>query len=116
MDHQGGVLQVVGQDNVDLVSAATTKLSLTCTDNKVAMIVTLSHVPATGLTASVNLFYNAPEPPAGIFDDYLAIPHVSSTISTRSLLTSTTELQLPHSPRFVLHAGISPSGASNVSG
>ena len=108
VDHKGGVLQFVGQDAIDLLSAATTKMSLTCTDNKVAMLVTLSHKPDTGLTANAELFYNAPEPAAGIFDDFLAIPHVSSTIGTRSLLTTVMELQLPHAPRFVPHAGISP--------
>ena len=83
-------------------------MSLTCIDNKVAMNVILVQMPDTGLTALVNLFYNAPEPPAGIFDDFLAVPHVSSTIGTRSLLTMVTEIQFPHAPRSVRQAGISP--------
>jgi hypothetical protein len=34
-----------------------------------------------------NLFYDAPTPPDGIFDDFLAIPATSTDISTRSLLS-----------------------------
>ncbi|KAJ7764427.1 FAD-binding domain-containing protein [Mycena metata] len=33
------------------------------------------------------LFYDGPSPPAGIFDDFLAIPHLSEDVRTRSLLS-----------------------------
>ncbi|KAJ7621508.1 FAD-binding domain-containing protein [Mycena polygramma] len=35
----------------------------------------------------VNLFYNEPAPPAGIFDAFLAIPAISSNVSARSYLS-----------------------------
>ncbi len=33
---------------------------------------------------SLLLFYDYPTPPAGIFDDFLAIPHLSKDVSTRT--------------------------------
>lgn len=30
------------------------------------------------------MFYDGPTPPAGIFDDFLAIPHVGADVKTRS--------------------------------
>ena len=35
---------------------------------------------------SLLMFYDAPTPPAGIFDDYLAIPALEQDVSTRSFL------------------------------
>jgi hypothetical protein len=35
----------------------------------------------------VNLFYNQPTPPPGIFDAFLAIPAIAVDISTRSYLS-----------------------------
>lgn len=89
----------VAEEHIDLVSAATTKMSLNCKDNKVAMNVILVHMPDAGFTALVNLFYNAPEPPAGLFDDFLNIPSISTTVGTRTLLKTVTEIQFPQAPR-----------------
>lgn len=36
---------------------------------------------------SLLLFYDGPSPPAGIFDDFLAIPHFTSDVSTRSFIS-----------------------------
>lgn len=36
---------------------------------------------------SALIFYNAPTPPSGIFDDFLAIPYLEMNISTRSFLS-----------------------------
>lgn len=33
------------------------------------------------------VFYDAPEPPAGIFEDFLAIPHFTSDVKTRDFLS-----------------------------
>lgn len=33
------------------------------------------------------MFYDAPTPPAGIFDDFLAIPFFTKDIKTRSFLS-----------------------------
>jgi hypothetical protein len=33
------------------------------------------------------MFYDGPTPPAGIFDDYLAIPSLTADVSTRSFLS-----------------------------
>ena len=35
----------------------------------------------------INLFYDAPSPPDGLFDELLAIPNIDSDISTRSFLS-----------------------------
>lgn len=35
----------------------------------------------------LNLFYDAPTPPDGIFDEFLALPYLTSDISTRSFLS-----------------------------
>ena len=36
---------------------------------------------------SLLLFYDAPTPPAGIFDDFLAIPSLSKDVGTRDFLS-----------------------------
>ena len=34
----------------------------------------------------MEVFYDGPQPPAGIFDDFLAIPSVAEDIGTKSFL------------------------------
>jgi len=31
------------------------------------------------------LFYDGPNPPAGLFDGFLSIPHVASTVATKTM-------------------------------
>ncbi|KAG6823365.1 hypothetical protein H0H93_003794, partial [Arthromyces matolae] len=33
------------------------------------------------------IFYDGPSPPAGIFDDFLAIPYLTKDVSTRDFLS-----------------------------
>ncbi|KAF5327189.1 hypothetical protein D9619_004973 [Psilocybe cf. subviscida] len=62
---------------IPAVSAATAKFQAEVKDPKAAIITLVSEV----------LFYDAPTPPKGIFDDFLAIPATTTDISTRSFLS-----------------------------
>ncbi|KAF7327044.1 FAD-binding PCMH-type domain-containing protein [Mycena kentingensis (nom. inval.)] len=80
-----GGLVVYTVPNIDAVAAATTKFSTTVTDPKAAILpsfVSLAGVPVI----SHIMFYDGPTPPAGIFDDFLAIESVQSDAKTRSFL------------------------------
>lgn len=56
-------------------------------------VVTLSFIcdivlmPHPKLLVSIEVFYNGPTPPPGIFDNFLAIPSVEEDIGTRSYLS-----------------------------
>ncbi|PPQ88209.1 hypothetical protein CVT25_005174 [Psilocybe cyanescens] len=82
----GGTI-VSDASTVDAVTAATLAFQ-TNTDPKAAAIVGFSWNPTNSqLTALSFLFYDAPTPPPGIFDGFLAIQSpISSDISTRDYL------------------------------
>ena len=48
-----------------------------------------------GVISYVQVFYNGPEPPAGIFEDVLAIPATVSDIKTRTVGNLVSTLQFP---------------------
>ncbi|KIP04819.1 hypothetical protein PHLGIDRAFT_75249 [Phlebiopsis gigantea 11061_1 CR5-6] len=78
----GGLMTITG-DHLDAVSNATTKFSATVTDPKAAILPTYNFLlGAPGV--SLIMFYDGPTPPAGIFDDFLAIPHFTKDVETRS--------------------------------
>lgn len=97
---QGGNL-IFGASEIDAVSAAIADFNAKNTDPKIAVNAIFQNSPADGPGVLVNLFYNAPTPPAGLFDAFLALSAVSSTISTRSLLSLVEEIQFPVAPRCV---------------
>ncbi|KAH0585598.1 hypothetical protein H2248_008828 [Termitomyces sp. 'cryptogamus'] len=69
-------------DRIPSVAAATAKFSSTVTDPKAVIITTYNFL--LGQPGILQLiFYDGPEPPAGIFDDFLAIPHLTNDVSTR---------------------------------
>ncbi|KAA1474543.1 FAD-binding domain-containing protein [Dentipellis sp. KUC8613] len=78
----GGLITITG-DQLDKVTAAVAKFSAEVTDPKAAVLPTYNFVLGqTGV--SLIMFYDAPTPPSGIFDDFLAIPSFTKDISTRS--------------------------------
>ncbi|KAH9931579.1 FAD-binding domain-containing protein [Fomitopsis serialis] len=68
------------------VKNATANFYANVTDPKASILTTLNW--ELGITAiELNLFYDAPTPPDGIFDELLAIPFLTQDISTRSFLS-----------------------------
>ncbi|KAG1747798.1 uncharacterized protein EDB91DRAFT_1262869 [Suillus paluster] len=84
------------QDQLKAVKAAIAKFSANVIDPKAAMYSIYKYVSGK-LVVSCTLFYNAPTYPDGIFDDFLAIPHVDGYVSTRSF-TSMIKNELPSTP------------------
>ncbi|KAH9025722.1 FAD-binding domain-containing protein [Lactarius deliciosus] len=77
----GGTLRY-DVDQLDLVKDAVVKFQQK-NDTKAALNVPLIYSPVGAISAAV-LFYNAPTPAPGIFDDFLAIPTNQSDVKTRS--------------------------------
>ncbi|OSX60836.1 hypothetical protein POSPLADRAFT_1182032 [Postia placenta MAD-698-R-SB12] len=72
--------------SVNNVSAATATFSSNVTDPKAAIITTYDYTGGL-ILASVIIFYDAPNPPSGIFDDFLSIPALATNVKTRSFLS-----------------------------
>jgi FAD/FMN-containing dehydrogenase len=79
----GGSLNFTS-DQQDVVKAALMKFQQT-NDPKAAMGLAAIYTPV-GVFLAAFLFYNAPTPAPGIFDDFLAIPTNQSHVLTRSFL------------------------------
>ncbi|KAG6908539.1 hypothetical protein DXG01_004310 [Tephrocybe rancida] len=72
--------------NIPAVTAATAAFSESVIDPKAAIITSYTALPGEpGI--SLHLFYDGPTPPAGIFDDFLAIPYYAKDVSTRDFLS-----------------------------
>jgi FAD/FMN-containing dehydrogenase len=71
-------------DQLDLVKEALVKFQQK-NDTKAALIVAATYTPA-GVVTGALVFYNAPTPAPGIFDDFLAIPTNQSDVKTRSFV------------------------------
>ncbi|KAI0357738.1 FAD-binding domain-containing protein [Trametes cingulata] len=80
----GGLITIT-EDQLDKVNAATVKFSQTVTDPKAQVLPTYNFLLGEP-GVSLLLFYDYPTPPDGIFDDYLAIPHFTKDVKTRSFL------------------------------
>ncbi|KAI0340262.1 FAD-binding domain-containing protein [Trametopsis cervina] len=81
----GGIL-VYGGDQLTAVNNATAKFADQVKDPKAQIITTYNYIGGAPDVTQL-LFYDGPTPPAGIFDDFLAIPSFLSDISTRSFLS-----------------------------
>ncbi|KAF8879382.1 hypothetical protein BD779DRAFT_1676426 [Infundibulicybe gibba] len=88
---QGGTI-VYLQTSLAAVSAATAKFSSTSTDPKAAIIVSSGYLEGQGRVDNVIVFYDGPNPPPGIFDDYLSIPAASTTVKTNNFGTFISEM------------------------
>jgi len=81
-----GGLVTYTADKLDQVNAATYKFSQNNTDPKAAIITTYNFVLGQPGVSQL-IFYDNPTPPAGIFDDFLAITPFTKDISTRSFVS-----------------------------
>ncbi|KAH9929832.1 FAD-binding domain-containing protein [Fomitopsis serialis] len=82
----GGSITTTGVDGD--VMAAVLKFYSTVTDSKAALLPTFNYDSSIEMSITqLGLFYNAPEPPQGLFDDFMAIPALVQNVSTRSLLS-----------------------------
>ncbi|KJA15273.1 hypothetical protein HYPSUDRAFT_48491 [Hypholoma sublateritium FD-334 SS-4] len=68
------------------VAAATAAFQANVNDPKAAIITTYNFLLGEPGISQL-LFYDGPTPPAGIFDDFLAIPYFTKDVSTRSFLS-----------------------------
>ncbi|KAJ7250738.1 FAD-binding domain-containing protein [Mycena rebaudengoi] len=68
------------------VSAAVERFSANVTDPKAGLISAYNFLAGQPGISHI-MFYDGPSPPAGIFDDFLAIPHLTKDVSTRDFLS-----------------------------
>ncbi|OSD00999.1 FAD-binding domain-containing protein [Trametes coccinea BRFM310] len=80
----GGLITIT-EDQLDKVNAATVKFAQTVNDPKAQVLPTYNFLLGEP-GVSLLLFYDYPTPPDGIFDDFLAIPHFTKDVKTRTLL------------------------------
>ncbi|TFY74702.1 hypothetical protein EWM64_g9309, partial [Hericium alpestre] len=78
----GGLITITA-DQLDKLNVAVAKYSANVTDPKAAILPTYNFVLGEP-GVSLIVFYDAPTPPDGIFDDFLDIPHFTKDVSTRS--------------------------------
>ncbi|KAI0727409.1 FAD dependent oxidoreductase [Fomitopsis betulina] len=82
----GGSIITTGVD--DAVVAATQNFYNTVTDPKAALLTTFNYDASLGMSITeMTLYYNAPTPPQGMFDDFLTLTSLTRNISTRSYLS-----------------------------
>ncbi|KAH9033401.1 FAD-binding domain-containing protein, partial [Lactarius pseudohatsudake] len=98
----GGTLNY-NVDQLDLVKDAVVKFQQN-NDTKAALNVPVIYTPAGAISAAV-LFYNAPTPAPGIFDDFLAIPTNQSDVKTRSFADMFNSLAFINPPNTVRSVG-----------
>ncbi|GLB42526.1 putative oxygen-dependent FAD-linked oxidoreductase family protein [Lyophyllum shimeji] len=68
------------------VAAATANFAASVTDLKASIITTYNFLLGQPGVSQL-LFYDGPSPPSGIFDDFLAIPHLTMDVSARDFLS-----------------------------
>ncbi|KAH9054942.1 FAD-binding domain-containing protein [Lactarius vividus] len=94
----GGILNY-NVDQLDLVKEAVLKFQQK-NDTKAALGVPMTYTSAGAIPAAL-VFYNAPTPAPGIFDDFLAIPTNQSDVKTSSFLDMFNNLSFTNPPRTV---------------
>ncbi|KAH8987973.1 FAD-binding domain-containing protein [Lactarius hatsudake] len=94
----GGTLNY-NVDQLDLVKEAVLKFQQK-NDTKAALNVPVFYTPAGAISAAI-VFYNAPTPAPGIFDDFLAIPTNQSDVKTRSFVDMFNSLSFINPPKTV---------------
>ncbi|KIJ22107.1 hypothetical protein PAXINDRAFT_165385 [Paxillus involutus ATCC 200175] len=71
--------------HVEAVNQATANFAANTTDPKAALMITYDYFASRkSLAPSALIFYNAPTPPPGVFDEFLAIPALVTNITTLS--------------------------------
>ena len=81
----GGIV-TYSEEVIPAVKAALTKFVGTVTDPKASIITAFNAVPGQVIAAQM-IFYDGPNPPAGLFDAFIDIEPLSTDISTRSFLS-----------------------------
>ncbi|KAJ7108931.1 FAD dependent oxidoreductase [Mycena crocata] len=81
-----GGYMLYGADQIPAVTAAVARFSSNVTDPKAALLPSYSSLEPFGTVVVNIMFYDGPTPPAGIFDEFLAIPTLVTDIDTRSFL------------------------------
>ncbi|KAJ3552015.1 hypothetical protein NM688_g4382 [Phlebia brevispora] len=81
----GGLITFT-ENELDAVNAATANFAESVTDPKAQIITTYNFLLGEPGVSQL-LFYNAPTPPDGIFDEFLDIPYFTKDISTRSFVS-----------------------------
>ncbi|KAI0043439.1 FAD-binding domain-containing protein [Auriscalpium vulgare] len=85
-DVWGGVA-LYSTQYVDSVNAAAAKFSATAPDKKAVVLPSYSNTPTGAIVIGLLIFYDGPSPPAGIFDDFLAIPYETLAVQTQSFVS-----------------------------
>ncbi|KAJ7581441.1 FAD dependent oxidoreductase [Mycena floridula] len=74
------------EDQTEAITEATAKFSATNTDPNAALI--LNYISFNGQRIlGLEAFYDGPEPPAGLFDDFIALPPILGTLQTSDFIT-----------------------------
>ncbi|KAH9048467.1 FAD-binding domain-containing protein [Lactarius hengduanensis] len=81
MNNFAGLLFYTGAQ-LDAIKGAYAKFQ-EANDTKASLIITFAYSSGQ-FTIALNAFYDAPTPPPGLFDGFLAIPAVLNTLATRS--------------------------------
>ncbi|KAF9509846.1 hypothetical protein BS47DRAFT_1348656 [Hydnum rufescens UP504] len=89
----GGVLSF-DADKVEAVNAALAKFSASNTDPDGNCLFNFFWSNGVLIAGTLQLFYNGPEPPSGLFSEFLSIPHTSKDLGTRSFLNFTKALSV----------------------
>ncbi|RXW13917.1 hypothetical protein EST38_g11935 [Candolleomyces aberdarensis] len=82
----GGFLAFTDPQAIAGLGAATAKFSTQVKDPKASILSSFSYLQGNPFSG-VQLFYDGPNPPPGIFDDFLALPSSLANVSTRSHLS-----------------------------
>ncbi|KAJ2916389.1 hypothetical protein MD484_g4063, partial [Candolleomyces efflorescens] len=83
---QGGMITYLGDDSIAAARTATAKFANSVSDPKASII--NSFIMSQGAPLVIlQLFYDGPKAPEGIFQDFLDIPAVATDVSTRSYLS-----------------------------
>ncbi|KAG2034061.1 FAD-binding domain-containing protein [Suillus americanus] len=77
-----GGLVSYSQNQWEAASSAIANYSAKVTDPKASMYNAYNYISGVPIMANI-LFYDAPTPPKGIFDEFLAIPSIVTLVSTR---------------------------------
>ncbi|KAI0260019.1 hypothetical protein BC834DRAFT_1044925 [Gloeopeniophorella convolvens] len=85
-----------GADQLDAFNQAFAKFTQN-NDTKAAAVGRLAYVSGAVLPALL-VFYDAPTPPAGLFEDFLAIPTVSSDVSTTTFADFVLSVDFTNAP------------------
>jgi hypothetical protein len=107
MSYTQGAIMSFNGTQVQALTSAIAAFAGNYSDPKAAIVG--GYQGAAGMVfPSVQLFYDAPEPPAGLYDAFLAIPATSSSARTRTLLEV---LQMPGNAedtnrRFVIRTSV----------